>query len=131
MDNDGPSEADLSDQAINEVKNYAGGEQAYDTLVQWAGQNLDQNSINAFDSIVGTGSIDAIKIAVNGLKAQYESANGYEGKMYTGKAPQDTKDVFRSQAELVEAMSDRRYERDPAYRQDVISKLERSDNLAF
>ena len=131
MDNDGPSEADLSDQAINEVKNYAGGEQAYDNLVQWAGQNLDQNSINAFDSIVGTGSIDAIKIAVNGLKAQYESANGYEGKMYTGKAPQDTKDVFRSQAELVEAMSDRRYERDPAYRQDVISKLERSDNLAF
>tara|TARA_Y100000401_G_scaffold112525_1_gene112071 strand:+ start:68 stop:895 length:828 start_codon:yes stop_codon:yes gene_type:complete len=131
MDNDGPSEADLSDQAINEVKNYAGGEQAYDNLVQWAGQNLDQNSINAFDSIVGTGSIDAIKIAVNGLKAQYESANGYEGKMYTGKAPQDTKDVFRSQAELVEAMSDRRYERDPAYRQDVIAKLERSDNLAF
>jgi len=128
---EGPSEADLSTQAINEVKNYAGGEQAYDTLVQWAGQNLDQNSINAFDSIVGTGSIDAIKIAVNGLKAQYESANGYEGKMYTGKAPQDTKDVFRSQAELVEAMSDRRYERDPAYRQDVISKLERSDNLAF
>ena len=128
---EGPSEADLSQQAINEVKNYAGGEQAYDNLVQWAGQNLDQNSINAFDSIINTGSVDAIKIAVNGLKAQYESANGYEGKMYTGKAPQNTKDVFRSQAELVEAMSDRRYERDPAYRQDVIAKLERSDNLAF
>ena len=131
MDNNGPSEVELGEQAINEVKNYAGGEQAYDNLVQWAGQNLDQNSINAFDSIINTGSVDAIKIAVNGLKAQYESANGYEGKMYTGKAPQNTKDVFRSQAELVEAMSDRRYERDPAYRQDVIAKLERSDNLAF
>ena len=128
---EGPSEADLSQQAINEVKNYAGGEQAYDNLVQWAGQNLDQNSINAFDSIINTGSVDAIKIAVNGLKAQYQDANGYEGKMYTGKAPQDTKDVFRSQAELVQAMSDRRYDRDPAYRQDVIQKLERSDNLAF
>ena len=131
MDNNGPSEVELGEQAINEVKNYAGGEQAYDNLVQWAGQNLDQNSINAFDSIINTGSVDAIKIAVNGLKAQYESANGYEGKMYTGKAPQNTKDVFRSQAELVEAMSDRRYERDPAYREDVIAKLERSDNLAF
>ena len=128
---EGPSEADLSQQAINEVKNYAGGEQAYDNLVQWAGQNLDQNSINAFDSIINTGSVDAIKIAVNGLKAQYQDANGYEGKMYTGKAPQDTKDVFRSQAELVQAMSDRRYDREPAYRQDVIQKLERSDNLAF
>tara|TARA_R100000781_G_scaffold33674_1_gene24418 strand:- start:605 stop:1432 length:828 start_codon:yes stop_codon:yes gene_type:complete len=131
MDNNSQSVEDLSQQAINEVKNYAGGEQAYDSLVQWAGQNLDQNSINAFDSIINTGSVDAIKIAVNGLKAQYQDANGYEGKMYTGKAPVQKSDIFRSQAELVQAMSDRRYERDPAYRQDVIEKLERSDNLAF
>ena len=131
LDQNGPSEADLSQQAINEVKNFAGGEQSYDNLVQWAGQNLDQGSIEAFDSIINTGSVEAIKIAVTGLKARYQDANGYEGKMYTGKAPQNTKDVFRSQAELVQAMSDRRYERDPAYRQDVIEKLERSDNLAF
>ena len=131
LDQNGPSEADLSQQAINEVKNFAGGEQSYDNLVQWAGQNLDQGSIEAFDSIINTGSVEAIKIAVTGLKARYQDANGYEGKMYTGKAPQNTKDVFRSQAELVQAMSDRRYERDPAYRQDVIEKLERADNLAF
>tara|TARA_B100001996_G_C18650987_1_gene589388 strand:- start:264 stop:1091 length:828 start_codon:yes stop_codon:yes gene_type:complete len=131
MDQNGPTEADLSNQAINEVKNYAGGEQAYDNLVQWAGNNLDKQSIDAFDSIINTGSVDAIKIAVSGLKAQYQEANGYEGTMLTGKAPQNTKDVFRSQAELVAAMSDRRYDQDPAYRQDVIAKLERSDNLNF
>ena len=77
------------------------------------------------------GSVDAIKLAVSGFRTQYENANGYEGTMYTGKAPQTSKDVFRSQAELVSAMSDRRYDRDPAYRQDVIEKLERSDNLSF
>ena len=38
--------------------------------------------------------------------------------------------VFRSQQELVAAMSDARYDRDPAYRQDVIEKLDRS-NLEF
>ena len=47
--------------------------------------------------------------------------------MVTGKSAPQTKDVFRSQAELVAAMNDRRYDRDPAYRQDVIEKLERSD----
>ena len=48
--------------------------------------------------------------------------------MYTGKAPTSTsQDVFRSQAELVAAMSDARYDRDPAYRQDIIEKLDRSD----
>ena len=123
--------ADISDASVNEVKNFAGGEQAYENMVNWASQNLDQKSIEAFDSIVNTGSVDAIKLAVSGLKTQYENANGYEGTMYTGKAPQTSKDVFRSQAELVEAMSDRRYDRDPAYRQDVIDKLERSDNLSF
>ena len=69
----------------------------------------------------------AIKLAVNGLKSQYENANGYEGKMLTGKAPNTSRDVFRSQPELVEAMSDPRYDLDPAYRQDIIEKLDRSD----
>ena len=123
--------ADISDASVNEVKNFAGGEQAYENMVNWASENLDSKSIEAFDSIVNTGSVDAIKLAVSGLRTQYENANGYEGQMYTGKAPKTSKDVFRSQAELVEAMSDRRYDRDPAYRQDVIEKLERSDNLSF
>ena len=122
---------DISDATVNEIKNYAGGEKSYDNMVEWASNNLDTQSVEAFDSIINTGSVDAIKLAVNGLKAQYENANGYEGTMVTGKAPAQSKDVYRSQAELVAAMNDRRYDNDPAYRQDVIAKLERSDNLNF
>ena len=122
--------ADLSDSDINTIKNFAGGEAEYDNIIAWANTNLDAKSQEAFDSIVNTGSVDAIKIAVSGLKSQYEAANGYEGKMYTGKAPKGNTDVFRSQAELVAAMSDRRYDRDTAYRQDIIEKLDRS-NLDF
>ena len=122
---------DISDATVNEIKNYAGGEKSYDNMVEWASNNLDTQSVEAFDSIINTGSVDAIKLAVNGFKAQYENANGYEGTMVTGKAPTQTKDVYRSQAELVAAMSDKRYDNDPAYRQDVIAKLERSDNLEF
>ena len=122
--------ADLSEADINNVKNFAGGEAQYDNLITWADSNLDAKAKEAFDSIVNTGSVDAIKIAVSGLKSQYEAANGYEGKMYTGKAPKGNTDVFRSQAELVAAMNDKRYDRDPAYRQDVIEKLDRS-NLDF
>tara|TARA_Y100001963_G_scaffold157817_1_gene255201 strand:- start:775 stop:1608 length:834 start_codon:yes stop_codon:yes gene_type:complete len=122
---------DISEATVNEVKNFAGGDKAYEQMVNWASNNLDQKSIDAFDTIIGSGSLDAIKLAVNGLKAQYQEANGYEGNMITGKPPTNTKDVYRSQAELVKAMSDRRYDNDPAYRQDVIEKLERSDNLTF
>ena len=122
---------DISDAAVSEVKNFAGGDEAYSNMVNWASENLDQKSIAAFDEIINTGSVDSIKLAVTALKSQYDNANGYEGQMYSGKAPKTSKDVFRSQAELVAAMSDRRYDRDPAYRQDVIDKLERSDNLSF
>ena len=123
--------ADISDAVVNEVKNYAGGEKAYQDMVDWASKNLESNAVEAFDSIINTGSVDAIKLAVNGLKAQYQNAVGYEGDMVTGKAPKSTKDVFRSQAELVAAMNDTRYDNDPAYRQDIMAKLDRSDDLAF
>jgi len=123
--------ADISDSTVNEIKNYAGGEQAYTQMVEWASSNLDQASIQAFDNVVNTGSPDAIKFAVNGLRAQYDAANGYEGTMVSGKAPRSGGDTFKSQAELVAAMSDRRYDNDPAYRQNIMEKLSRSDNLEF
>ena len=118
---------DVTENQINEVKNFAGGDQVYTNMVQWAGANLDAKSIQAFANIIGSGSLDAIKLAVTGLKSQYDAANGTEGKMVTGKTAPDRGDVFRSQAELVAAMNDKRYDNDPAYRQDVIEKLDRSD----
>ena len=131
MQSEAVETAELTEAVIADVKNFAGGEQVYSDIVGWAGQNLDQQSIDAFDDVVNSGSVEAIKLVVNGLKAQYESANGLEGRMVTGKAPQTSKDVFRSQQELVAAMADKRYDNDPAYRQDIIAKLERSDNLQF
>ena len=119
--------ADISEAQIAEIKESAGGDKAYANVVNWAKANLDSSQTDAFDEVVNTGSIQAIKLAVAGLKSEYDKANGVEGRMVTGKtAPPQSGDVFRSQAELVEAMSDRRYDSDPAYRQDVIEKLERS-----
>ena len=65
---------DVTESQINEVKNFAGGEQEYQSMVQWAGQNLDAQSIKAFDDIVASGSIETIKVAVSGLKSQYLNA---------------------------------------------------------
>ena len=119
--------AEITTSQINEIKNSAGGEQKYAQIINWAKSNLSEQKITAFDEVVNTGSVQAIQLAVSGLKAEYDNANGVEGRMVTGKAPQNSGDVFRSQQELVAAMNDPRYDRDPAYRQDVIQKLDRSD----
>ena len=118
---------DLNEQQVNDVKAFAGGEEAYTGLVDWAAENMPKNFVDAFDNLVSVGDTDMIKLAVAGLKAAYDDQNGYEGEMLTGKGAAPNVDVFRSQAEVVQAMNDPRYDRDPAYRQDVFAKLERSN----
>ena len=119
--------AELTESDINQIKNSAGGDASYANIINWAKANLDQSQIAAFDEVIDTGSVQAIRLAVSGLKSEYDSANGIEGRLVTGKNAPQNKDVYRSQAELVRAMSDKRYDTDPAYRRDVIEKLERSD----
>ena len=117
----------MTDADVNQIQNSVGGQQTYNDVVNWASTNLNQRAIDAYDSVVDTGNPAAIQIAFEGLRAQYNEANGYEGRMLTGKSAGSRGQVFRSQAELVAAMGDPRYENDPAYRADVVAKLEQSD----
>lgn len=119
--------ADLTDAEVNTIKNSAGGDKAYDNLISWVSDNLPKNQVDAFDNLVESGNVQAIQLAVQGLKASYDEANGYEGRMLQGKPAKAAGDVFRSQPELVEAMADPRYDNDPAYRRDIMDKLSRSD----
>ena len=118
---------EMSEAQVNSVMNAAGGEANYNEIVEWAAGNLPDRQIDAFDSVVDSGNPAAIGIAFQGLQSAYQEANGYEGRMLQGKAPSSSGDVYRSQAELVAAMGDPRYDTDPAYRADVIQKLEQSD----
>ena len=125
-DVDGGVATDLTDAEMNQVYNSAGGEAEYERLTSWAAQNLSEQKLDAFNDMIDRGNSTAIQIAVAGLRAEYEAQEGYEGRMLTGKSA-PAADGFRSQAEVVQAMSDPRYDRDEAYRQDVYNKLERSD----
>lgn len=124
-------EVGLTTDDISDIQSVAGSKEDYSTLVQWASNNIDRSEVEAFDSLLDSGNVGAIKLAVSGLKARYDNVNGYEGTMLSGKPPTTSKDVFRSQAELLAAMADARYDKDPAYRQDIIEKLDRSQNVKF
>jgi len=127
--NQGGYSPDLTDAEMNSVYNSAGGEAEYNRLTSWAADNVPESKLNAFNNIIDQGNATAIQIAVAGLRSEYEAQEGYEGRMLQGKAARAV-DGFRSQAEVVQAMSDPRYDTDPAYRQDVYDKLERS-NVQF
>ena len=126
---DGPEAPDLSQEQVAAVTNLVGGQEAYQALVQWAQDNWDPAMVESFDRVIETGDINNIMFAVQSLYYNYTDSMGTEGETLQGKAGQ-AQSGYRSQAELVEAMSDPRYDNDPAYRQDVLDKLDRS-NLNF
>jgi hypothetical protein len=121
---------ELTEKQATELQNSVGGTKEYNTMLQWASQNFDKNEISRYDKVMESGDPDAAYFAVQALAARYNDGVGVEGKMLTGKPAKAQGDNFRSQAEVVRAMSDPRYESDPAYRQDIYDKLERS-NLQF
>ena len=118
---------DMSETDVKELKGLVGGDKNYANMLQWAQSNLTEQEINMFDSVMGRGDVASAFFAVNSLAQRYNDAAGYEGKMLTGTAPKDKGDTYRSQAEMVAAMSDPKYDRDPAYRRDVMEKVARSD----
>ena len=118
---------EMSEAQVNSVQNSAGGEANYNRVVEWAASNLPDAQIDAFDSVVDSGNPAAIGIAFRGLQSAYNDANGYEGKMLQGRSAGNAGQVFRSQAELVAAMGDPRYDTDEAYRNDILQRLDQSD----
>ena len=111
---------------VETLQGIVGGEQQYAQMMSWAQESLSDQEISMYDAVMEKGDPLACYFAVNALAFRFQEAQGYDGQMITGKAPSNQQG-FRSQAELVRAMSDPRYDNDPAYRADVAAKLEVSD----
>ena len=126
-----PQDKDFSETDIKELKGIVGGEENYANMIQWAQGSLNEQEVKMFDAVMQKGDPLAAFFAVRSLAYAYNDAVGYDGKMVQGKAPKQNTDQFRSQAEVVAAMGDPRYENDPAYRRDIMEKLERSPNVNF
>ena len=131
--NDAPAaEArDFSNDEITQLKSIVGGDANYTNMLNWAQKSLNEQEVQMFDAVMAKGDPLAAFFAVRSLAYAYNDAIGYDGNMVQGKAPKASNDQFRSQAEVVKAMGDPRYDTDPAYRRDIMDKLERSPNVNF
>ena len=128
--NQQPQQEVITDEQVTQLKDVAGGEQGYTSMMGWAKDTLQKEEIDMYDAVMEQGNPLACFFAVQALKYRYDDASGVDGKMLTGKAPSNRGDQFQSQAQVVEAMSDSRYDNDPAFRKEVMDKLERS-NVQF
>ena len=116
----------LSVKEVTSIKESLGGETEYNKMIQWAGANLPPEEVEGFNQIINTQPMSAVKMAVAGLHARYTAVEGREPKLIGGRASKGSSDKFESTTQLVEAMSDPRYSKDPAYQRKIQEKLGRS-----
>ena len=117
----------LSEEQAKYLMDMVGGDKAYQSMIDWAGDNFSKDEVEMYDSVMASGNPEAIFFAVQALQARYADATGSDGELLTGRSARTTDDSFKSQAELVAAMADPRYDRDPAYRQELMRRLENSE----
>lgn len=114
---------------VSAVFNLAGGQEQYQQLLSWAGENIPEDEVDAFNAVIDSGNMNTIKMAVQGLRARFERANGQSGRLIQGETSGPSGSAFRSIAEIVNAMKDPRYATDPAYRSDVEKRVALSNAL--
>jgi aspartokinase len=112
-----------TEEDVTQIQESVGGMNEYQNMIQWASENLSEQEISLYDAAMDRGDPLTMFFAAQALNSRYQDAVGYDGEMLTGSAPRNTGNAFRSQAELIAAMSDPRYDKDPAYRQDIADKL--------
>jgi hypothetical protein len=117
----------ITEEMASGLRASVGGDQAYSNMMKWAGENLKEEEVNMYDSVMDLGDPNAAYFAMQALAFRYNDNVGYDGKLLQGKAGSESSKGYQSQAEVVAAMADPRYDRDPAYRQEVMKKLEASN----
>jgi NADH dehydrogenase/NADH:ubiquinone oxidoreductase subunit G len=117
----------IGEQQTTNVKTMVGGEEAYNEMASWASKNMSEGEKKAYNAAVNSADMDTVKLAVDGLRAKYQAANGTEPSLMQGKATPVAEQGFESWAEVTAAMADPRYSKDPAYQEAVKQKLANSE----
>lgn len=123
------SQRERSESEAAEIMDVAGGQTGYQDMVSWAKDNLSEDQIASFNSMVTSGDGWQAKAAVQALHAQYSKSEGTEPNLAMGGNP-PAKDTFRSAKEASTAMREARASGDPAKVRDVEQKMLRSNVFA-
>ena len=111
------------------VFNEVGGETKYQSMLEWAGKNYSEAEVAAYNAAVNGNDKNAMLLAVKGLKGRFEATVGFEPTRTLGGRTTPTADKYDSIAQMQKDMGDPRYKTDPAFRQKVAAKLQRSSIL--
>ena len=107
-------------QQMNEIAESVGGKEQFETIVNWAKENLTADEKKQIDEIHDP---IAIKYIVAGLKTRMESAEGVIPQQLQGEGGKTPTNLFADMSEVQAAIKDPRYEVSESYREQVAKKI--------
>lgn len=118
------SRQNLESEFTNAVYNSAGGEQAYNKVIEWAQGNLSNKVLSSFNRAIDNNNLEAVTLMFEGMKAKMIAKQGTRNPtIMGGGVTTGGYKGFSSKQEVVEAMSDPRYGADPSYTRDIEMKM--------
>lgn len=105
----------------NDIFNAIGGKSEYESMSEWAGENLNDADLEAYNQTVESGTVDQAKFAVKALYQQYKGGNPTSPMQ--GSTNGSAVAPFTSRAQVTEAMRSKQYQRDAGFRQEIQQRL--------
>lgn len=120
----------ITTQTMGEIHTFTDGKDNYDAMATWAAQKLSDAELDAYNAALDNPQLR--ENAVRGLYARYAQARPSEGNLITpAGTPSQAGDVYTDRSQLIADQKDARYQTDPAFRQGVMDKLQRSQRGGF
>lgn len=108
----------LSETAQNQLIDYIGGQQEFDKMSAWANTGYTQTEKAAYTKAIDSGDPELAKMALDRLKTKYTQTFGHTDTLTQGSQTQDISG-YKCTSDMINAMKDPRYGRDPDYTAEV------------
>lgn len=109
----------------NSLAEAVGGDKNLNAILSWAKTGLSAAERSAYNSMIDSNNTEGAKLLLGSIAQKYSAANGIDPTLVKGVAAANQSGVkpFESSAQVVEAMKDKRYQTDSAYRRTVEQRL--------
>ena len=107
---------------VNRIYSMAGGKENYEKIIGFI-KTQPESVINAYNATITQGNLNQIELALNGIKAQMNTAYGTSNPTLMGGAATSTADGYTSMEQMTKDMADPRYQVDPKFTRSVMMKI--------
>jgi len=122
----------MTDAEEQQIKDELGGDAAFNQIADWAGKNLNPETLKAYNETIDGGNPDSIRWAVRSLQIEMANPNAVIEPKLIGGGDVPSQTTFTSQQQVLDALSktndkgQKIYDLDGTYRDSVKEMLKRS-----